>query len=160
MNSQAKSESMEKKEKDENYHKAITVKVTPEEAFKDITNVTAWWNPDRIELKGSTANLNDVFRVSWGGETWVSLKVIESVPGKKLVWLVTDCYIDFVNDKKEWKNTKIIWELSKDKKDGTRIDLTHVGLVPSVECYNECNAGWNDHFGNGLLKLTQRQEVG
>ncbi len=140
--------------KDKNYHKAITVKITADEAFNRITNVAGWWGPDRVELEGNTANLNDVFRVSWGGETWVSLKVIESVPGKKLVWLVTDCYLDFVNDKKEWKGTKIIWEISKDK-NGTGIEMAHVGLVPSVECYSVCNAGWNNHIGNELLKLAE-----
>ena len=139
---------------EENYHKTITVKATAQEAFKSITDVTGWWNADRNNLEGSTASLNDVFRIDWGGDTWVSFKVMESDPGKKLVWLVTDCYLDFVKDEKEWKGTKVVWELSKDK-NGTRIDLTHVGLVPSVECYNECNAGWTKHIGNSLLKLIE-----
>jgi hypothetical protein len=98
-----------------------------------------------------------VFRVSWGGKTWVSFRVVESVLGKRLVWLVTNCYLDFVNDKKEWKGTRVVWDISKGK-DGATIELTHVGLVPSVECYGVCNAGWNKHMGTGLLKLLTEKE--
>jgi alpha-amylase/alpha-mannosidase (GH57 family) len=143
------------KVKDENYHKAITVKTTAMEAFKSISNIAGWWNPAFLQFEGNTANLNDVFRVSWGGKTWVSFKVIESVPEKRLVWLVTDCYLDFVKDEKEWKDTKVVWDISADE-DGIRIEMTHVGLVPGVECYNECSSGWNKHIGNELLKLAER----
>ena len=29
-----------------------------------------------------------------------------------------------------------------------RIDMTHVGLVPEVECYNVCEPAWNGHLNN------------
>ncbi len=31
--------------------------------------------------------------------------------------------------------------------------MTHVGLVPEAECYNDCKAGWDKHVGESLLKL-------
>ena len=82
----------------------------------------------------------------------MNFKVTESVPYKKLVWLVTDCYLDWLNDKTEWKDTKIVWNISKENK-STKIEMTHVGLVPGIECYNDCEAGWNQYVGESLPKL-------
>jgi hypothetical protein len=60
--------------------------------------------------------------------------VVEVVPNKKWVWLVTDGQMLWLKDTTEWKNTQIVFEISEGKQQ-TRIDMTHIGLVPAVECY-------------------------
>ena len=73
--------------------------------------------------------------------------MVEVVPNKKWVWLVTDCHLHWLKDTTEWKNTRIVFEISEGNQQ-TRIDMTHVGLVPEVECYNVCEPAWNGHLNN------------
>ena len=87
----------------------VVVNKTPEEAFDAIANVSAWWAKN---FKGSAKNENDVFTVTFGA-TFVDFKITEVVPGKKVVWLVTDCNLHWINDKKEWKKTECIWTLTE-----------------------------------------------
>lgn len=77
---------------------------------------------------------------------------MEVVPDKKIVWLVTDSSIHWLKDKTEWSGTKVVWEASS-AKGTTTIDMTHVGLVPEVECYDDCNEGWNFYVGKSLFKF-------
>jgi len=126
--------------KSENYNSSISANITPNEAFKGICNVAAWWG----KIEGKTESLNDVFTYR-PGDTWVSFKVTECIPDKKIVWHVTDCYLHFQNDKTEWKNTDVVFEISE-KESVTHINFMHIGLVPEVECYNGCIKGWDHYF--------------
>ena len=134
--------------KKHDYQKSFNAGVTAKEAFENITNVAGWWT---ASFKGSAKTVNDEFEVTFG-KTKVNFKVTESVPYKKLVWLVTDCYLDWLNDKTEWKGTKVVWNISEENK-SAKVEMTHVGLVPGIECYNDCEAGWNQYVGESLPKL-------
>ena len=103
-------------------------------------------------MEGSSQKLNDEFTV-WFGDVHISKqKLVEVIPDKKVVWLVTDSKLNFVKDKSEWTNTKISFKLSsRDNK--TQISFTHFGLVPSVECYNSCIQGWDHYIKGSLFKL-------
>jgi hypothetical protein len=35
----------------------------------------------------------------------------------------------------------------------TRVTMTHLGLLPGIECYNDCSTGWNFYVGQSLLQL-------
>ena len=134
--------------KNQNYKKSFTPNVTPKVAFENILKVNDWWTSS---FKGSARNVNDEFNVTFG-KTTVDFKVIESVPYKKLVWQVTDCYLDWLKNKTEWKGTSIVWNIS-DKNNITKIEMTHVGLVPGIECYKDCESGWNQFVGESLQSL-------
>ena len=133
---------------EKNYHKTITTKVTAKEAFDKIRQVNKWWTAN---FKGRAKKLNDVFTVRFG-ENSITVKVVAVVPNKKLAWLVTECHMVWLTNKSEWKNTKIVFEISEGKNQ-TRIDLTHVGLVPGIECYNVCETGWNQYVGKSIPEL-------
>ena len=132
----------------QDYHTSIITDVSAEEAFNKICSVNKWWTAN---FKGSARNLNDTFTLRFGRNTF-AFKVVEVVPNKKLVWLVTDCNMPWLNDRTEWKNTRIVFEISKEKNQ-TRIGLTHIGLVPDVECYNICEVGWKQYFGESIPAL-------
>ena len=134
--------------KKQDYQRSITADVTPEEAFDSINDVSAWWAKN---VKGSSRRLDDVFTVDFG-KTNVTFRVSEFIPGKAVTWEVTDCYLHWINDKKEWNGTSVRFEISKVREE-TRITMTHIGLAPGAECYNDCENGWNEHFGESLLKL-------
>ena len=132
----------------QNYKKSFTSNVAPKVAFENILKVNDWWTSS---FKGSARNVNDEFNVTFG-KTTVDFKVIKSVPYKKLVWQVTDCYLDWLKNKTEWKGTSIVWNIS-DKNNITKIEMTHVGLVPGIECYKDCESGWNQFVGESLQSL-------
>ncbi len=135
------------------YRRSFTANVTAKKAFDNIVNVAGWWTSS---FKGSAKNVNDVFGVTFG-ETKVDFKVIEAVPYKRLVWLVTDCYLDWLKNKTEWTGTKLVWDILEEK-NSVRIDMTHLGLVPGIECYKDCEAGWNQYLGESLPKLISGDE--
>ena len=141
----------------EDFHKTITVNASAEEAMKKISRVNCWWKKD---FSGSAEKLNDTFTVPFGESSFVDFVVSEFVPDKKVVWKVTDCYLPWFQDKKEWNNTEVVFELSEKNprpddpvgRGRTKIDFIHVGLVPEVECYDVCEKGWNGHI-NTLAKF-------
>jgi len=53
---------------------------------------------------------------------------------------------------KDWNGTKISWEISTDE-GLTKINFTHIGLVPEKECYNDCKGGWSFYVKESLFKL-------
>jgi hypothetical protein len=133
--------------KKQDYHTSISANVSAEEAFEAINNVSAWWAKN---FDGFSQSLHDIFTVRFG-ETFVTFEITEFVPGKRVVWQVTDCYLHWINDKTEWNGTSILWEVTPEG-DGVRVDMTHRGLVPDAECFEDCQTGWNHHIGESLLK--------
>lgn len=134
--------------KSKNFQRVITVNASAEEAMKKISQVSKWWAK---KTRGKTEKLNDKFTVDFG-KTFVDFQISELVPNKKVVWKVTDCNLHWINNKKEWNNTEVVFEISG-KGNATQIDFTHIGLVPGVECYNDCEVGWNGHITGSLVKL-------
>jgi hypothetical protein len=134
--------------KKQDYHNSFTEEVSAEEAFDAINDVKAWWAKCFV---GHSTTVHDTFSMPFG-KTWVNLEVIELIPGRKIVWLCTDCNIEFVQDKKEWKGTTVAFEIEP-KSNGVEVSMTHFGLAPEVECYENCERGWNHHFGESLRKL-------
>ncbi len=133
--------------KKKDYHKSLSTNVSPAEAFKKVSSVGNWWT---TSFKGNAKKLNDTFSVKMG-DTTVDFKIIEAIPNKKIVWLVTDCYLSWIKAKHEWTHTRIVFEIAEEK-NNTVIGMTHVGLVPEVECYNDCIAGWDHFIGESLAK--------
>lgn len=138
-----------------NYKKTITVNTSAEDAMKKISQVNFWWKKD---FSGSAEKLNDKFIIPFGNPSFVDFVVSEFVPGKKVVWKVTDCYLQWFQDKKEWNNTEVVFQLSEEK-DKTKIDFTHIGLVPEIECYDVCEKGWDGHINNLVLFINEGREI-
>lgn len=135
--------------KEQDYTASITVNATAQEAFKSINNVSTWWTEN---LEGSSQKLNDEFTVRFDDIHVSKQKLVEVIPDKKVVWLVTESKLNFIKDKHEWTNTKISFELSN-KENKTQINFTHIGLVPNVECYDMCVKGWDQYIKGSLFKL-------
>jgi hypothetical protein len=127
----------------------FTVDQTPEEAFAAINNVRGWWSG---EIEGSTDKLGDEFTYRYKDVHLSKQKIAELIPGKKVVWLVLDGYLNFVEDKSEWKGTKITFEIAK-KGGKAEVRFTHVGLVPDRECYGACSSTWGSYVNGSLRSL-------
>jgi hypothetical protein len=80
------------------------------------------------------------------------MKIIELIPGKRVVWLVLDNYFNFTKDKREWNGNKIIFEITE-KDNKTELQFTQEGLVPAYECYEICHDAWSNYIKNSLRNL-------
>jgi hypothetical protein len=122
---------------------------SPEEVFKAVNNVRGWWS-DSIE--GSTEQLNDEFTYRYKDMHYSKQKLVELVPNKKVVWLVSDSHLSFIKKGDEWDGTKVHFDISK-QGDKTELRFTHEGLNPKVECFSACSNGWNHYLHNSLQHL-------
>lgn len=136
---------------------SFSVDKTPKEAFDAINNVRSWWSG---EIKGHTDKLNEEFTYKYKEFHYSKQKIVEFIPRKKVVWLVTESSLNFIEDKSEWIGTKIIFEISE-KDNKTEIRFTHQGLVPRIECYDACSNALSDIINNSLrsLIMTGRGQV-
>jgi len=127
----------------------LFVEQTPDEAFNAINNARGWWSEN---IEGGIDRLNDEFIYSYKDIHYCKIKVIESVPGQKVVWLVLDNYFKFTEDKSEWIGTKVVFDISR-KVDQTEIRFAHQGLVPQYECYEICGEAWTNYINDSLRNL-------
>ena len=68
-----------------------------------------------------------------------------------------DASINFVKDKTEWNGTDIIFEITR-KGGKTELRFTHVGLVPTIECYGGCSGAWGSYINESLRNLITKGE--
>jgi len=128
---------------------SFLVDQTPEEVFNAVNNVRGWWSED---IEGSTEKLNDVFNYHYKDVHTSKMKLIEVTANKKVVWLVLDNHFKFTEDKSEWKDNKIVFEITE-KGNQTQLQFTQLGLVPDYECYDVCRDAWSNYIKNSLRSL-------
>lgn len=128
---------------------SFSVGQTPEEVFAAINHVRGWWSE---EIEGTTGTLGDEFTYHYKDAHLCRIKITEFIPGKKVVWHVLDNYFNFTEDKSEWKDTEIVFEVSR-KDNKTEVRFTHVGLVPEYECFNVCSNAWGSYINGSLQDL-------
>ena len=134
---------------DRDFTAAISVDQTPEEAVDAINNVRGWWSEN---IEGSTDKLGAEFSYRYQDAHFCKIKITELVPGKRIVWHVLDNRFNFTKDKSEWKNTDIIFEISK-RGNKTEVRFTHRGLVPEYECFDVCSNAWGSYINGSLRSL-------
>ncbi|MFY9804046.1 MAG: SRPBCC domain-containing protein [Candidatus Acidiferrales bacterium] len=140
--------------KENNLTFVFTVDQTPQEAFAAINDVRGWWSGN---IEGTTDKLGAEFTYRYKNIHYSKHKIAELIPGQKVVWLVLDSSLSFIEDKGEWNGTKITFDIAK-KGRQTEVRFTHVGLVPEVECYDGCSNAWGSYINGSLRNLITRGE--
>jgi hypothetical protein len=123
---------------EQSFTTAFTVEQSPAEVFTAINNPRAWWPGD---IDGDTDRLDDEFTYRYQDVHRSTQRITEFVPDKRVVWHVTDAYLSFVKDTAEWTGTDIVFDITSSGSQ-TELRFTHVGLVPEVECYDQCSPAW------------------
>ncbi len=145
----------------EDFTTTLLVDESPKQVFNSIKNVRGWWSGlYSEEFEGASYKLNDefVFR-GGGGAHYTKQKLVELIPDKRIVWLVTDSKLTFVENETEWMGTKLCFDISVEG-NKTKIVFTHLGLVPEIECYNSCAPAWTKYVQERLLSwITIRKGV-
>jgi hypothetical protein len=135
---------------EQSYSATIEVALSPGDVFTKITDISKWWTKD---IKGQTKLLNDEFIICSDCGHYSKHKLIEVIPDKKVVCLVTESKLDWVEkDKEEWTNTRMVFEIVP-KGDMTELKFTHQGLVPELESYSNCVRGWDMFIKQSLYNF-------
>lgn len=135
--------------KNDGFTTSFTVAQTLNEVFTAINNVRGWWSG---EITGQASKLGAEFTYGNKDMHKTTQRVTEFVPGKKVVWHVTDAELTFVKNKTEWIGTDIVFEIAR-KNGKTELQFTHVGLVPAFECYGGCSGAWGSLVDGNLRSL-------
>jgi hypothetical protein len=118
-----------------------------------LLNVKAWWSGlFGEEIEGKYEKKGDEFTFKAGdGVHYSNQKLIELIPCQRIVWLVTESNLSFLNNTNEWAGTKICFDMEK-RRDSIQVIFTHMGLIPEIECYDRCTNAWTQY----LQKLATR----
>jgi uncharacterized protein YndB with AHSA1/START domain len=134
---------------EQDFTTTFTVDNTPEEVFAAINDVRGWWSE---EVVGGTTNHGDTFVFDVPGVHRSTQTLTEVIPGKRVVWHVTDGWLGFVEDETEWSGTDVVFDISSEG-GRTTVRFTHRGLTPSVECFEACSGGWSSYLAGSLRDL-------
>ena len=133
----------------DNFTACFTVERSPEEVFDAVINVRGWWSE---AIEGPTDRVGARFSYRHKDLHVSTQEITELLPGWKVVWRVVESRINFVENKDEWTGTQIVFDIAR-KYGQTEVRLTHVGLIPALECFSDCSGGWGFYFNESLRRL-------
>jgi len=134
---------------DSSFTTTLTLDQTPDQALAAILNVRGWWSED---VEGRTDTLGSEFTYRYKDVHRCTMRMVELIPSKRVVWHVLENHFSFLENDTEWKDTKIIFQLSK-RGHQTELRFTHQGLVPQNACYAVCHDGWTNYINGSLRDL-------
>ncbi|MBT8401200.1 MAG: SRPBCC domain-containing protein [Rhodothermia bacterium] len=130
----------------QSYSTVIQIFAKPESVYKAVTcEIDKWWTTSSNEALEPGDRLVVCFEK---GTRWV-MAVAEAVPDESVVWEVVEAYhnLESVQATDEWKGTTIQWRIGGEEV-RTDVTLIHQGLVPELECFEICQAGWGYFLGS------------
>jgi uncharacterized protein YndB with AHSA1/START domain len=133
------------------YTATFVVSKPPADVFAAITDPRGWWDG---EITGTTDQVGAEFTYRFGEQHTSVQRVAELLPGERIVWEVVSSQLGFVDEQEPWTGTKVAFDLEP-AGDGTRVTLVHHGLVPVLDCYDTCAAGWEHVVGRSLREFIE-----
>ncbi len=130
---------------------SFIVSQSPEQVFAAITNPQRWWGEG---ITGETAKLGGEFTYRHGKIHLSVQKITELVPNQKLVWKITKSDLSSFPNPTEWDGTEVVFEIAR-KGSNTELKVTHAGLTPQFECYEDCSGAWGFYLNDSLKGLIE-----
>lgn len=135
----------------QNYKRTISVSCDPERAYWALTEgMHEWWTtPDRQMKKVGDKSK---FTFPPGNSYWTFMAT-SLVPAQRVEMVCVDAL--HIHDgqpaeiQTEWLATRIVWTIEPGS-EGTEICVEHHGLIPTLHCYEICEAGWDFFFVKSL----------
>lgn len=128
------------------------LQASPEKVFQALTkDVSQWWTTHADDA--SSVGTEATFRF---GETYNTMCVKKLTPQQTVIW---ECIVqNHVNDdlsvNDEWVGTTLHWNIEPTN-NGCKLSFVHEGLVPELECYEICDAGWSHFILTSLKKYVE-----
>jgi len=122
-------------------------------ALSTIEGLQGWWTED---CDGSTRSDGIIhFRF---GACYKDMRVLRMVPQREVHWRCTRAHVEApqVERSDEWVGTEPVFVLAPDEQGGTILHFEHLGLLPALQCFGVCSAGWRQF----LASLKQYAETG
>jgi Activator of Hsp90 ATPase homolog 1-like protein len=127
----------------------FSVDQSPDEVFAAVLNVRGWWSEN---IDGPTDEPGELFTYLHQDLHRCTMRVAELTSPTRVVWHVVDNHFNFTDDANEWKGTEIHFDITRV---GTKTELrfTHLGLVPTHECFEVCSGAWDFYLQTSLRGL-------
>ena len=143
--------------KKQSYTREIVVSADPSMAYRALTQeIDRWWAPQSDVI----SSVGDQVSFRFPPTTW-TMQVSRLIPGRliELECIEANHIYEGAPDtiREEWIGTTLIWEL-EEVEEQTRIGFVHQGLVPKLDCYEICEAGWDHYFVNELQQYLNKKE--
>ena len=128
------------------YTKRLTVRASDQAVFRSLATregLRGWWTP----LVRGSPRVGGVLRFRFKGlAEHIDMQVEESVEPLRVAWA---CKVH--SSLPEWKGTRIAFDIEAVGADRCKLRLEHAGLVPALECYEDCSLGWEHFLGSIAL---------
>ncbi len=135
-----------------------TIDAAPEQVYAAVATrdgIAAWWTKHH-EFDGRAGSVAEM-RFPEAG-FWAKFRVTALEPPTRVEWECIDSihpkssgYVDL----KEWNGTSVRFEIEPAGKGRSRLRFTHVGLVPDLECNEQCRSIWSFYINTSLRKLLE-----
>jgi uncharacterized protein YndB with AHSA1/START domain len=122
---------------DQDYQSSVTLAASPDVVFEALTTtegLAGWWTP--VTGDGLTGG---ELTFSFGGAAQAVMRVDAAERGVGVRWTNLACVVE------DWVGTTVRFDLEATPAGGTELRFRHAGLTPRLECYRDCESGW-DHF--------------
>ncbi|MEA2211789.1 MAG: hypothetical protein QOF83_1737 [Solirubrobacteraceae bacterium] len=116
------------------------------EAVTTLEGIGGWWT---TRVRGNPSEGGQLELIFARHDQKILLRVDEATSPSKVVWTCTTH-----TGHPEWKDTRIVFELIANRETGGTLRFRHIGLTPTLSCYDTCESGW-DHFLTSLLSFAQ-----
>jgi uncharacterized protein YndB with AHSA1/START domain len=113
----------------------------------------SWWT--QTCDAGAAVGEQATFRF---GRTHKTMEIERLEPGREVSWRCVQAHLEApgVTRPDEWVGTRIVFRLEPQDARTTRLYFEHVGLLPSLQCFEVCRGGWDQY----LWSLRARAESG
>jgi uncharacterized protein YndB with AHSA1/START domain len=117
------------------------------DALTTLEGLTGWW---ASTARGS-GSAGGQFELGFAGlDEKITMRVDAALISGSVAWTCLGH-----TGLPDWDGTKIIFTLADHDGDTTELSFRHVGLVPDLECYDQCRAGW-DQFLSSLRSYAEQ----
>lgn len=136
----------------QHFTQSFTITCSPKDCFAALTkDISLWWSEHTVGLADSEGA---IFTVHFD-KTFKKMQVAQ-LTNNHILWRCIDSYLDLegLENKSEWNATTIEWQFDASET-GTKLNVTHVGLNPSLGCYEACEKGWNHFVAVSLIPFLE-----
>jgi hypothetical protein len=136
----SKYEALDSRSNDQNYNKIIMIQSSCDKIYQALTTqsgLAGWWTP---LVKGSCSE-GEILHFEFEGlNEYIDMR-IDTLRFSELVEWTCLTHTSLP----EWSNTKIRFQLTDKSKSSCELHFQHQGLIPSLQCFEDCKKGW-DYF--------------
>ncbi len=135
------------------YKKSVIVMSNRELVFKALTeDIDKWWS----SIDNSSKKAGDIFKISFGLESYWKFKVLELEKPERIVWECVESHQDhnLRGIDEEWLNSKLYWNISN-YNDNVKVQFLHKGLLSTGICYDVCSSAWDFYIMDSLKNFLE-----